>query len=57
VEERPDEFDGRGPPLRSDAQNYGRRLNTDHGKSIHQMQLRFESGFRRKPMSKEITLV
>jgi len=49
-----DKADGSGPTLRSDARNYGRHLDTEHGKSIHQMQLRFESGFRRRPMSKEI---
>jgi len=49
-----DDYDGSGPVLRSDAQNYGRHVDTEHGKSIHQMQLRFESAFRKKPMSKEI---
>ena len=50
----PDDYDGSGPQLRSDAQNYGRHLDTEHGRSLHQMQLRFEAGFRKKPMSKEI---
>ena len=58
IEEQPaDEYDGRAPELRSDAQNYGRHLDTEHGKLMHRMQMKFESGFRRKPMSKEISFM
>jgi len=52
-----DQFDGQVPQPRSDAQNYGRHIDTEHGQAIHRMQMKFESGFRRKPMSKEIGLM